>query len=62
MAVYGHTPTDIPINETTEPRTVGPVDDYGLSKTLAEHIVRHYAHQHGILGIVLRLAAVHHPG
>ncbi len=61
FSVYGHRDVAAPLDETVDPFTFENVDDYGLAKTLAEQVVRHFAVRRGMRGIVLRLAAVHEP-
>jgi UDP-glucose 4-epimerase len=62
LSVYGHRDVADALDETDDPFTFTNVDDYGLAKTLAENVVRHFAARRGMRAVVLRLAAVHAPG
>ncbi len=57
-AVYGE-PRTIPIPESHEPN---PVNPYGLSKLLAEHIVSYYSRTYGLRSTIFRIFNAYGPG
>lgn len=61
LSVFGRI-GETAVDEDTDPFAFTGADDYGLAKTMAECVVRHFAVRRGMRAIVLRLSAVHEPG